>query len=94
MSSLQVIDIHMKNQWYIKEYLTDKKKQYFAVAQFEPIFYLCSPLYKCTYVLSLSYMWCQCDAAATLELDQSATHTLDGIRPKSRTGTAMEILHT
>ena len=39
-------------------------------------------------ILSLSYILCLSDAAATLELDQSVTHTLNIIKPKFRTGTA------
>ena len=31
-------------------------------------------------------MWCMCDAAATLKLDQGDIHILDRMRPKSRTG--------
>ena len=48
-----------------------------VVAQFEAIYDPYSPINgNVSIVLSLSYIWCFNDVVATLELDQSATHTL------------------
>ena len=75
VSSLQVIDIHMKNQWYIEKTLSEKKF-IFVVAQFEFICEFCSPICEYICILPLNYMQCLCNAVAPLELDKSGTHTL------------------
>ena len=86
VSSPQVIDIYIKNKWYIEENSIDwLTKNFFCYNTVWTCLWFQPPTCECTYALPLSYiMFVQCCNASEIQSGWQI-HTLDRMRPKSRT---------